>query len=154
MRPSPKTLFIPVLTVLVVLLSLGVPLANSTKQDEVSLRPDAPIRFVAGEDTELSFELVVTNAEGETRLPDVERFPGAKIQAEVSFFCFGGNKIFNRVLELRPEDGSFKVQISVPGVAMSGDLALSISPLPEAVDSQFRDLHPVVVDQTVEPSSK
>jgi hypothetical protein len=120
-----------------------------SKSEVISLRSDAPIEFVAGHEAELSFELIATDAEGETRRLDPEVFPTAEITAELSFFCYGGRNIGQPTLRLEADDGSYKVRVPVPGAAMSADVSLSISPLPDEVNSEFRDLHRVIYDQSV-----
>ena len=70
----------------------------------VLLRPDIPIRFVAGERTELSFEVVVTDPDGESHIADVDAYPSTEITAELSFFCFGGQRIYHRVVTLQPHE--------------------------------------------------
>ncbi len=146
-----RLLALPAILTLAGSISLAGP---ATSKESVALQPDAPIRFVAGEPTELSFELVATDADGNTAPVDADRFPDAEITAELKFFCYGGKKIGNPVVTLRPADGSYKTSVQVPGAAMSADLFLSIAPLPDDVESEFKEPHGLIIDQTVERSGK
>ena len=129
--------------------SSGYPRGYPTNGEVVSLEPDTPVEFIAGEEAEFSFALVATNAAGETRRLDTDLFPDAGIEAEFSFFCFGGQKIGHPVVQLVADAGTFKTRVPVPRSAVSADLNLAISPLPEDIASDFRDPTPIVVDQTV-----